>query len=305
MKPDWLDTEEYPFDAKFLEVDAGKMHYIDEGEGHPIVMLHGTPSWSFAYRNLIKTLRKHYRCVALDLIGFGLSDKPKDWSYKPRAHAANFEQLMEHLGLRDITLVVHDFGAPIGLAYAINHPQNVQNIVMLNTWTWSLSNHHIFTKASKYLVGPLGKFLHSKMNLTTNQLVHELFGRESNMPEKLQEQYTHALGAPDDTVSQLAFARELVGVSRWYDELWKERKKIQDIPTLILWGEQDKLVKIDALQRWRSFFHECYVLHFEDSGHFLMEEHAGDVACYVSNFIKEKEKKKRENNTHTLIPPFI
>jgi haloalkane dehalogenase len=293
MKPNWLDTNEYPFESKFLELEAGRMHYIDEGEGHPVVMIHGTPSWSFMYRNLVKLLSKQHRCVALDLIGFGLSDKPKDWSYKPRAHAANFEKLMEHLGLRNITLLVHDFGAPIGLAYAIHHPENVQNIVMLNTWTWSLS------KASKYLVGPLGKFLHSKLNLTTDQLVHELFGQESKMPEKIQEQYTHALGEPDDTVSQLACARELVGVSKWYDELWKERKKIQDIPTLILWGEQDKLIKIEALQRWKSFFHECYVLHFEESGHFLMEENADEVARYVSNFIKEEVKKKeKEEQNH-------
>ncbi|MBD1396764.1 alpha/beta fold hydrolase [Pontibacter sp. JH31] len=298
MKPDWLDTKEYPFKSRFLELEAGKMHYIDEGEGHPIVMIHGTPSWSFVYRNLIKLLSKKHRCIALDLIGFGLSDKPKDWSYKPRAHAANFEQLMEHLQLKDITLIVHDFGAPIGLAYAINHPENVKNIVMLNTWTWSLSNHQVFSKASKYLVGPLGKFLHSKLNVTTGKLVQELFGKESKIPEKLQEQYTRALGDPDECVSSLACARELVGVSKWYDELWKERKKIQDIPTLILWGEQDKLVKIDALQRWKNFFHECYVLHFEDSGHFLMEEHADDVAGYVSNFIKEEDKKKDKAEHH-------
>ena len=268
------------------------MHYIDEGKGHPIVFIHGTPSWSFIYRNLIKQLRKKYRCVALDLIGFGLSDKPKDWSYKPRAHAINFEKLMEHLQLQDITLVVHDFGAPIGLAYAIKHPDKVRNIVMLNTWTWSLSSHQVFSKASKYLIGPLGKFLHSKLNVSTDALVHELFGQESKMPEKIQEQYTKALGNPDEPVSSLACARELVGVSKWYDELWKERKKIQNIPTLIMWGERDKLVKPDALQRWKNFFHECYVLHFEESGHFLMEENADEVARYVSNFIKEEEKKK-------------
>ncbi|MDO6389990.1 alpha/beta fold hydrolase [Pontibacter sp. BT731] len=299
MKPDWLDTNEYPFKSKFLELEAGKMHYIDEGEGHPIVMIHGTPSWSFVYRNLIKLLSKKYRCVALDLIGFGLSDKPKDWSYKPRAHARNFEQLMEHLGLTNITLLVHDFGAPIGLAYAIKYPEKVRSIVMLNTWTWSLSNHQELSKASKYLIGPLGKFLHSKLNLTTDALVHELFGQESKMPEKLKAQYTHALGDPDDTVSSLACARELVGVSKWYDELWKERKKIQDIPTLILWGERDKLVRIEALQRWKKFFHECYVLHFEDSGHFLMEEHADEVAQYVSNFIKEEDKKKEKTLHNT------
>ncbi|WP_347158049.1 alpha/beta fold hydrolase [Pontibacter chitinilyticus] len=267
------------------------MHYIDEGEGMPIVMLHGTPSWSFLYRNLIKILRKHYRCIAMDMIGFGLSDKPENWSYKPRAHAANFEKLMEHLQLKDITLLTHDFGTPIGLAYAIRHPGNVKNIVMLNSWTWSLSRHQTFTKASKYLVGPLGKFLHSKLNVSTRTLVNELFGDIENFPEPLKQHYVQALGQPEDCVKKLACARELVGASKWYEELWQQRKRIQDIPTLILWGERDKLIKIEALQHWKKFFHECYVIHFEDGGHFLQEHNATEVAHYVQNFIKEEQKK--------------
>jgi pimeloyl-ACP methyl ester carboxylesterase len=292
MKPYWLDTKEYPFESKYLQLDCGRMHYIDEGEGPVIVMVHGTPAWSFIYRNLIKLLRPKYRCVAMDMIGFGLSDKPEDFSYKPRAHADNFARLMEHLQLKDITLVVHDFGAPVGLAYALNNPQNIRNIVMLNTWTWSLSKHNTFSKASKYLVGPLGKFLHSKLNLSTGALVNELFGDAQNLPKSIQEQYVNALGTPEQQVRSLACARELVGVSKWYEELWQKRKNIRDIPTLILWGERDKLVKIEALQKWKRFFHECYVIHFEDSGHFLQEENADELAGYVSNFIKEEQKKR-------------
>ncbi|MFD2514542.1 alpha/beta fold hydrolase [Pontibacter locisalis] len=296
MKPEWLDTKEYPFKSHYLQLEAGKMHYVDEGQGAPIVMIHGTPAWSFLYRNLIKILRKKYRCIALDLIGFGLSDKPDDFSYKPRAHAANFEQLMDHLQLKDITLLVHDFGTPIGLAYAIKHPENVQRIVMINSWTWSLSKHQSFSKTSKYLVGPLGKFLHSKLNVSARTLVNELFGNEDKLPEPIKQHYIKALGNPDQHVKKLACARELVGVSKWYEELWQQRKKIQDIPTLILWGERDKLIKIEALQRWKKFFHECYVIHFEEGGHFLQEDSAEEVANYVSNFVKEEQKK------HHLIP---
>ncbi len=301
MKPEWLDTKEYPFESKYLELEAGKMHYIDEGQGSPIVMIHGTPSWSFLYRNLIKILRKTHRCIAMDFIGFGLSDKPEGWSYKPRAHAANFEKLMDHLQLKNITLLVHDFGAPIGLAYAINHPDNVKNIVMLNTWTWSLAKHQKLSKASKYLVGPLGKFLYNKLNKTNSAAVTELFDEETKLPKSIQQQYVQALGGPEEPVGSLACARELVGVSKWYDELWQERKKIQDIPTLILWGERDKHVKIEALQTWKEFFHECYVIHFEDSGHFLQEENADEVAGYVHNFIKE-EQKKQEAVHQSLTP---
>ncbi|GHA75593.1 alpha/beta fold hydrolase [Pontibacter akesuensis] len=293
MKPNWLDKKEYPFKSHYITLEAGRMHYIDEGEGTPIVMIHGTPAWSFLYRNLIKILSKKYRCIAMDMIGFGLSDKPEDWSYKPRAHAANFEKLMEHLQLQDITLLVHDFGTPIGMAYAINHPDNVRNIVMLNSWTWSLSRHETFPKSSKLLVGPLGQFLHSKLNVSAATLIHDLFEEEENMPEPIKQHYIKALGSPEDHVRNLACARELVGATKWYDELWQERKKIQQIPTLILWGERDKLIHIEALQRWKKFFHECYVIPFEEGGHFLQEDSADEISNYVSNFVQE-EKKKHE-----------
>lgn len=290
MKPDWLDTQEYPFESRYLQLEAGRMHYIDEGEGTPIVMVHGTPSWSFLYRNLVKVLRKNYRCIAMDMLGFGLSDKPDNWSYKPRAHAANFEQLMEHLQLKDITLLVHDFGAPVGLAYAIKHPENVNNIVMLNSWTWSLCKHQTFTTASKYLVGPLGRFILSKLNVSIETLINELFGEMKDLPEPIRQQYVQALGKPGDYVKKLACARELIGTSRWYEELWQQRKQIQDIPTLILWGERDKLIKIEALQHWKDFFHECYVIHFENSGHFLQEQNGEEIARYIENFIKEEQR---------------
>lgn len=298
MKPDWLDTNEYPFKSRYLQLEAGRMHYIDEGEGTTIVMVHGTPSWSFLYRNLIKMLSKNYRCIAMDMLGFGLSDKPDDWSYKPRAHAANFEQLMEHLQLKDITLLVHDFGAPIGLAYAIKHPENIKNIVMLNSWTWSLCKHHSFSKASKYQVGPLGNFLLSKLTVSTKTLVNELFGEMENVPEPIRQHYVQALGKPEDHVEKLACARELVGAGKWYEELWQQRKKIQDIPALILWGERDKFIKIEALQHWKNFFHESYVMHFEAGGHFLQEQNAEEIAHYLQNFVKEEQKKQELAHCH-------
>src|SRR5512133_3021901 len=110
-----LDRSEYPFASHYLQLPMGRMHYIDEGHGSPIVMVHGTPTWSFLYRHLVKRLAADYRCLAPDNLGFGLSNKPAGWSYTPQAHADNLRAFIESLGLRDVTLVVHDFGGPIGL----------------------------------------------------------------------------------------------------------------------------------------------------------------------------------------------
>jgi len=112
----WLDRDEYPFAPHYLTTPAGRLHYIDEGSGRPIVFVHGNPVWSFLYRNQIKALTSEHRCIAPDHIGFGLSDKPRDWTYLPAQHAANLEQLLEPMDLHDLTLVIGDWGGPIGIS---------------------------------------------------------------------------------------------------------------------------------------------------------------------------------------------
>ena len=293
MRPAWLDTQEYPFDSKYLEVDAGRMHYIDEGAGAPIVMLHGNPTWSFLYRNVVKKLSKHYRCIAIDLIGFGLSDKPDDWGYYPQEQVENVEQLLKQLKLKNITLLVHDLGAAVGFAYAMKHTDNVKNIVLFNTWTWPLSKSISTDESGEKAEGPLSRFIHARLHETNTKLIHELFGNEVTLPENILNQYINGLGQPGQLVNTLPCTRSLPRTRKWLNELWQHRKIIQDIPALILWGEGDKLVKAEALQKWKDFFHESYVIQFENSGHFLQEQNAEEVARYIDNFIKE-EKKKHE-----------
>ena len=168
--PEWIDRSAYPFAPHYLDLPMGRMHYVDEGAGSPIVMVHGTPTWSFLYRKLIAGLARNHRVIAPDNIGFGLSDKPAGWSYRPRDHAANITALVEHLGLRDATLMVHDFGGPIGLAHAIEHPGSVARIVMFNTWMWSLRGNPTVEKASRIVSGPVGKFLYTRMNFSPTSL---------------------------------------------------------------------------------------------------------------------------------------
>ena len=133
---DWLDRREYPFAPHYFVTPVGRLHYIDEGAGRPIVFVHGNPVWSFMYRNQIKALSADHRCIAPDHIGFGLSDKPREWTYLPSQHAANLEALLEPMDLHDLTLVVGDWGGPIGIAYALRHSERVRAVVASNTWMW-------------------------------------------------------------------------------------------------------------------------------------------------------------------------
>ena len=105
----------YPFESRFFDLGGVRYHYLDEGRGEPIVMVHGNPTWSFYYRHLIMDLRKEYRVIAPDHIGCGLSDKPQQYEYTLEHHIANLEALLEHLALKKITLALHDWGGPIGM----------------------------------------------------------------------------------------------------------------------------------------------------------------------------------------------
>ena len=118
----WIDRAEYPFRSHHFPTPSGDMHYVDEGSGEVIVFVHGNPSWSFLYRHLIKALSRDHRCIALDNLGFGLSDKPANADYSPRSHSENLTRLIDTLGLKDITLVLHDWGGAIGMGYALEHP---------------------------------------------------------------------------------------------------------------------------------------------------------------------------------------
>src|SRR5688572_5015084 len=126
MTNHWLDKIEYPFHSNYFDVDGHKLHYIDEGQGENILFVHGTPSWSFDYRNIIKDLSQSFRCIAIDHIGFGLSDKPEHYDYSTINHSKTLEKFILNKELSNFTLVVHDFGGPIGLNVAIHHPEKIK-----------------------------------------------------------------------------------------------------------------------------------------------------------------------------------
>ena len=176
MANEWLDRNEYPFRSHFMDISGQQLHYIDEGSGQTLLFVHGTPSWSFDFRNVIQKLRGKYRCVAIDHIGFGLSDKPRVYDYSTTNHRATLLQLVRKLQLRDVTLVVHDFGGPIGLSAAIEEPELVKNIVVLNSWLWSSKEDPDDIRFSKMLRSPLLPFLYKYLNFSPRFVLPAAFG---------------------------------------------------------------------------------------------------------------------------------
>jgi haloalkane dehalogenase len=288
MNPGWIDPIEYPFQSHYLDLEAGRMHYVDEGQGEPLVLVHGTPTWSFLYRHQIKALSPQYRVIAPDHIGFGLSDKPTSWSYLPKDHARNLTTLIEQLKLKDITLVVHDFGGPVGLSYAIENPENVRRLVILNTFMWSLKGDRAFELPGKLFNNPLGRFAYKSLNFSPVVMVRSGWGDRKKLTKAVHRHYIQALPSPAERQGTWILLQELLGSSDWYQSLWDQRHRIQDKPALILWGMQDVAFRQKELDRWRSLFPHAQVVKLETAGHFLQDEEGLEVADRIRDFLREE-----------------
>lgn len=281
-----VDRTLYPFQSRYMEVEGGRMHYVDEGEGPPLVMVHGTPTWSFLYRHLIEDLANTHRVIAMDHIGFGLSEKPEGWDYRPEAHARNLETLIERLDLRDITLAVHDYGGPIGLSYAIEHPENVRALILFNTWMWSLAGTPA-ERMSRIMAGRAGRFLYKRLNFSPRVLVPMLFADRAKLAPEIHRHYTGAFPSPAERHAPWVLARELIGSGDWYESLWRRRERIAEKPALVLWGMKDTAFRADALARWREALAEARVVEFPDAGHFVQEEAPEEAVEEIRDFLME------------------
>lgn len=280
----WLDSCEYPFQSRYFETGAGRVHYVDEGQGRPVVFVHGATAWSFHFRQYIRELSKSHRCIAPDHLGFGLSDKPADWQAKPKDHAQNLSRLIAALGLRDITLVVHDFGGPIGLAFALENLDNVRQLVLCNTWMWPVNRDPHFERRGKFLSGAFGRYIYEKNSLGFGTLARRAGG--SALPDAIWKQYTGPLTAPEARRAALNLDSERLGSGVWLDELARQKEKLAAKPALLIWGQKDRVLPFKMLQNWTLVFREPQVRAFADAGHFVLAEKAAELAPVLAQFLQ-------------------
>jgi len=272
MTPAWIDHNEYPFTPKQFSLPAGTMSYIDEGEGDPVVMVHGNPTWSFEYRALIKHFSVTHRCIAPDHIGFGLSDKPLDWDYLPQSHAANLDKLLESFDLENITLIVNDWGGPIGLSYAIRHPAKIKNIVVTNTWMWSVKSDWYYQGFSRFMGGTIGRWLIRRYNFFANTIMKMAYGDKSKLTPEIHRQYLMPLDKPEERKGCWVFPKQILGSSAWLTDLWSQRDSLDHKIKLVAWGMKDIAFREKELNHWAKYFPDAKIVRYEDTGHFVPDE---------------------------------
>jgi haloalkane dehalogenase len=281
--PDWLDRTAYPFPSSVFGTGDGRLHYVDVGEGPTVVFVHGTPTWSFLYRRLIDDLRRDHRVIAPDLLGFGLSDKPRTGAVAPPRQAAHLRGLLDHLGPERFTLVVHDVGGPIGLSSALDNPEQIEGLVLFNTWMWPLMD--TATRwASRFFGTRLGHWVYTNWNFSPDVMLPALT-HQSLAPE-VHAHYQKPFPAPDTRHAPWVFARDLVGADDWYAALWDRRETLRSMPALLLWGEQDPGFGMEALERWQALFENVQTQTFPEAGHLPPEEVPAAVRERLRSFLR-------------------
>lgn len=286
----WFDREAYPFESKYLSIDGHQLHYIDEGQGPTLLFVHGTPSWSFDYRHLIKALRSKFRCIAIDLMGFGLSDKPRHYDYSTQTHVQVLTDFIKQLQLSELHLVLHDFGGVIGMAYAVDRPKQVSSITMFNSWLWDSSEEPEFKKSSRILKSPLLPFLYLRMNFSARFLLPKSYHKAARLSKVTHKHYTGVFKKAAERYGPLAFARSILNDQEWFGELWKKVPRLADKPILFVWGMQDPFVLPKYLDKYTSAFTKAEVVKLEDCGHYPQEEKKEEVLKVVSQFLQAKIK---------------
>jgi haloalkane dehalogenase len=283
--PTWLDTAAYPSAARHFDTGEGRLHYVDEGDGPPVVIVHGTPTWTFEYRDLVRRLAATHRVIAADHLGFGLSDRPAGADYRPAAHARRLAALLDALDLRDVTLVVHDFGGPIGLSWALDHPDRVARLVLLNTFLWPLGDDPAVARVGRLAAGPVGRFLYLRLNASPRWIVPAAFGDRRRLAPAAHRHYLAPFPDPASRVPLWTLARELLGSADWYASLWARRATLRRWPALIVWGMKDPAFGPAYLARWREALPDARVVPLGDVGHFVADEAPGALGDAVAAFV--------------------
>jgi haloalkane dehalogenase len=279
--------ELYPFQGRTLSVDGGRLHYLDEGQGEPLLMLHGNPTWSFYYRELVKGLSGSFRCVVPDHIGCGLSDKPQDWSYRIEDHVQNTVQLVEHLDLRDVTLLAHDWGGPIGYASALRTHDRFKRFVVFNTAAFFLPLPRALRAIRLPVLGPLViRGLNGFQHLGFRTAV----GRRERFHGTVREGYMAPYDSWANRIAILRFVQE-IPIERNHPsrallrELEDGLPDLKDRPHLILWGKKDWVFHPGYLESWKERFPDAEVHVFDDVSHWVVEEAPERVLPLLRDFL--------------------
>jgi haloalkane dehalogenase len=280
-RPAWVNQELLPFESHFAEVDGARIHYIDEGQGPVFLGLHGNPTWSFLYRHIVNGLKHRFRCIAPDYPGFGLSTAPPGYRYTIAEHSRVVESFVTQLGLEGITLMVQDWGGPIGLSVAVRHPERFRALVIGNTWGWPVRGEKTFERFSKLLGSSFpGGLLVERLDLFTNVFVPGgVKRRKLSGAEKAMYKAPHP--TPASRVPVHVMPREILAAHELLSEVEQGLPRGAHLPALIVWGDRDQAFKEPQRLRWERTFPNHKTVILRGASHDIQEDAPEEIVAAI------------------------
>ena len=280
----------YPFTSLYFDLNPYKLHYLDEGEGEVLLFLHGNPTWSFYYRSLIQNFQGRYRCVAPDHIGCGFSDKPQDYSYTLTTHIDNLEKLVGFLGLKNITLMVHDWGGAIGMGLAVRKPELIKRLVLFNTA--SFLSMDIPLRIGLCRIPLLGTILIRYLNLFVRGVLRFGLKRRKRLTQNVRAGYLAPYDTFENRIANLKFVQDIpmeqtVPSYSVMQYIESNLKQFDGYPILIIWGSEDFCFNVKFLNKWREIFPRAEVREVCNAGHLVVEDASDEIIPWIEGFLRK------------------
>jgi haloalkane dehalogenase len=290
-RPFEVDPSEYPFADHWSPYRDGYIHYVDEGNGPAILLLHGNPTWSYVYRDVIKELRQECRLVAPDYPGFGMSKAPSWYGFTPAEHSKAITELVNQLGLQNIVIVVQDWGGPIGMSYATQHPENVRGVVIMNTWAWPGSL--LQTLFSIVMGGwPIGYWLQTRRNYFAASMLPGGIRHSEKVTEAFRKAYTDPFPTIRSRVPTWIFPRQIRKSRSWLADIESKLPLLADLPAQLLWGMYDDPgFSTKELKKWQKYFKFSETEKLDDASHSVQEDRPDRVEASIRRVLERTSAK--------------
>ncbi len=282
-RPDWVPTRLYPFQDRYVHIDGSTVHYVDEGSGPTLLFLHGNPTWSFLYREVIIGLRSEYRCVAVDYPGFGLSAAPDGYGFTPAEHADVVASFVTELDLTDVTMMVQDWGGPIGFAVATRQPDRFSRFVIGNTWAWPKSDlgTQVFARS---LGSAVGRYLIEHRNVFVEKILPGNVRRRRLSDDEMNA-YRGPFPTPASRRPVAVLPREILGSRTFLAEIRDALPRLSDRPALVVWPTKDIAFREPERTQWEALFPTHRTVLLDGAGHYIQEDAATEIVTAIADFV--------------------
>ena len=274
------DPALYPFESRWFDSSAGRMHYIDEGSGTPLLLMHGNPTWSFLYRHIIGGLRDRFRCIAPDYLGFGLSERPEGYGYTIEEHVRTVGELVDHLELDGYVLVGQDWGGPIGTGVSVERADRVSGVTLGNTWFWPATpSFALFSRVMSS--GPMQRRI-----LERNFFVERLmpYAMSRNLSPEEMEHYVRVQPSPEARRGVAEMPKQIRAARPLLERLERQvPERLGGKQTVIVWGMKDRGFRAGScIPRMRETFADHEVVELPRANHYIQEDAPTEIAGAIA-----------------------